>query len=215
MKRKFLTTLDFHKYLSENSSTCKRYKYKDKNSYMYEFDGYSCVLEEYKEKLAGLVLLVVLSENDIVLDDFLSELVEITDDVKYTKKYLNLFGNPQSYEFDIQKVLDKFDRIGLVKMDLNFPMGVSTSKVFKIILYRLNQFYKSDQQVKKLKKAYKLAKKVFDKEIIENLLKTIDDVDTYDLNFKAFIQETSFYETKLSQQAIYFFDKKKKLFDLI
>ncbi len=50
MKREFLVEnyKKLSKYLQKNSLTCKLYKYKDKNSYMYEFNNYSYVLEEYK-----------------------------------------------------------------------------------------------------------------------------------------------------------------------
>ena len=218
MKRIFLVnkTKDIEQYLAKNSLTCKLYKYKDKNSYMYEFSDFSCVLEEYKKPLFGLVFLVVISKKDVLFDENIIRLQEITEDKKYSKEYLNLFGNPKSYDFDIKKVFEKCDSVGLNKMDLNFEMGMSISKVFRVVLYRLSQFYFADiTEVKKLKKVYKLAKKVFDKSVIENLIESIEEPEIYALNFQAFIEEDSFFETDLSKEPIYFFKKKEKLFELV
>ena len=218
MKRIFLVNniKDIQTYLTENSLTCKLYKYKEKNSYAYEFFEYTCVLEEYKKSLDGLVLLVVISNKEISLDEKIQNLLEVTDDAKYSKEYLTLFGNPKNYEFDIEKVFERCDSIGLDKMDLNFEMGMSVSKVFRVILYRLSQFYfENPTKTKKLKKAYKLAKRVFDKSAIENLEDSLDEPEIYALNFKAFIEENNFFETELSKKPVYFFEKKEKLFALV
>jgi len=218
MKRTFLVNKrkDIEKYLRKNSLTCKLYKYKDKNSNMYEFPDFSCVLEEYKKPYGGFIFLVVISNKDVLLDKKIRNLKEITDDERYSREYLRLFGNPRNYEFDIKKVFTKCDSIGLNKIDLNFEMGMSISKVFRVILYRLSQFYFEDTtETEKLKKAYKLAKKVFDKSIIENLLESIEKPEVYALNFKAFIEEDSFFETELSKKPVYFFEKKEKIFELV
>lgn len=218
MKRIFLVhkTKDIEKYLTKNSLTCKLYKYEDKNSYMYEFQDFSCVFEEYKKPNKGLLILVVISEKELVLDQQIEKLQEITQDERYSKEYLKLFGNPKNYEFDIKKVFEKCDSAGLEKMDFNFEMGMSVSTVFRIVLYRLSQFYFEDAtKVKKLKKAYKLAKKVFDEDVIENLVDSLDEPEIYALNFKAFIEEDDFFQTNKSKQAVYFFEKKNKLFNLV
>jgi len=214
MKRIFLVTNDIHQYLTKNSLTCKLYKYADKNSYMYEFEKFSCVLEEYKKPLEGLVLLVVIGPQE--LDEPIKSLQEVSDDKRYSKEYLTLFGTPESYEFDEKKVFVKCDSVGLNKMNLHFMQGMTMSKVFRVILYRLSQFYFEDSsKTKKLKKAYKLANKVFENRIIDNLIENLDDPQLYALNFKAFIQEANFFETDFSKKPIYFFDKKEKLFDLV
>ena len=218
MKRIFLVnnTKDIQQYLTKNSLTCKLYKYADKNSYAYECKNFNCVLEEYKKPLEGLVFLVVIANNELVLDEQINNLQEITDDIQYSKEYLKLFGNPKNYEFDIQKVFDKCKSVGLNKMNLHFEMGMSTSKVFRVVLYRLSQFYfKDTTKVKKLEKAYKLAKEIFDKSTIDNLLDSLTEPEIYALNFKAFIKEDIFFETDLSKKPIYFFDKKEKLFELV
>jgi hypothetical protein len=218
MKRIFLVTKlkDIRTYLAENSLTCILYKYKDKNSYAYEFLGYSCVLEEYKKPNKGLNILVVISDKELILNEKIENLQEITDDERYSKEYLSLFGNPKNYEFDIEKVFEKCNNVGLDQMDLNFEMGMSLSKVFRVILYRLSQFYFADTtKAKKLQKAYKLARDVFDKNVIDNLIDSMEIPEIYALNFKAFIKEESFFETDLSKKPVYFFDKKEKLFNLV
>lgn len=214
MKRIFLATSDIHSYLTKNSLTCKLYKYADKNSYMYEFEKFSCVLEEYKKPLEGLVLLVVIGPQE--LDEPIKSLQEVSDDKRYSKDYLTLFGKPESYEFDENKVFAKCDSVGLDKMNLHFMQGMTMSKVFRVVLYRLSQFYFEDSsKTKKLKKAYKLAQEVFEQSIIENLIESLDEPQIYALNFKAFIQETDFFATDFSKKPIYFFDKKEKLFELV
>jgi len=218
MKRIFLVKnkKETEKNLLKNSLTCKLYKYKDKYSYMYEFSNYSCVLEEYKKPNKGLNLLFVISDTNILLDKEINNLKEVTDDIRYSKKYLTLFGDPKKYEFEIERVFKKCDSVGLEKMDLNFEMGMSVSKVFRVILYRLSQFYFEDNtKIKKLKKAYKMARSFFDREVINNLIESIEEPEIYSLNFKAFIEEDMFFETDLSKQAVYFFDKKDKLFELV
>lgn len=214
MKREFLVEnyKDISKYLQKNSLTCKLYKYADKNSYMYEFENCTYVLEDYKK----FKKLVLICEKEITLDKTIISLQEITNDERYSKEYLKLFGNPKKYEFDLEKVLKKCDSVGTNKMSLTFPLGVSTTKVFKVVLYRLNQLYNNDKtKIKKLKKAYKLAKKVFDEEVVNKLLNNIENQEVYDLNFKAFINEESFFDTEVSQKPIYFYEKKEKLFDLV
>jgi hypothetical protein len=218
MKRVFLVdkTEEINTYLTKNSLTCKLYKYTEKNSYMYEFSDFTCVYEEYKKPNKGLYILVVIFEKEIDLDEKIASLQEITDDESYSKESIKLFGNPKNYEFDVKKVFAKCDSVGLEKMDLHFEMGMSVSKVFKVVLYRLSQFYFADTtKTKKLKKAYKLAKKVFDVSVIENLVDSLDEPEIYALNFKAFIEEESFFETDVSKQAVYFFEKKEKLFKLV
>jgi len=216
MKRIFLVTNDIHQYLTKNSLTCKLYKYADKNSYMYEYKEFTCVLEEYKNPLEGLVLIVVIVPQELELDEPIKSLQEVSDDKRYSKEYLTLFGTPESYEFDEKKVFVKCDSVGLNKMNLHFMQGMTMSKVFRVILYRLSQFYFEDfSKTKKLKKAYKLANEVFEHKIIDTLRENLEDSEIYALNFKAFIQETDFFETDFSKKPIYFFDKKEKLFDLV
>ena len=214
MKREFLVenTKALNKYLQKNSLSRKVYKYKGKNSYIYEFIGFSYIFEEYK----SLKKIILISNKDIKLHKSIKPLKEVTGDIRYSTKYLTLFGNPKKYEFDIKKVFKKCDSVGLNKMDLKFEMGMSLSKVFRVILYRLSQFYFANPtETKKLKKAYKLAKKVFDKSVVENLEDSLSLPEIYDLNFKAFIQEENFFETNLSGQAVYFFEEKEKLFELV
>lgn len=238
MKREFLVEnhKDLNKYLQKNSLTCKLYRYKNKNSYMYEFKDYTYVLEKYK-KFKKLVLII---EEEVLLDETILRLEEITDDKRYSKEYLTLFGNPKSYEFDEKQVFEKCDGAGLSRLDLHFKMGMNSSSVFRVILYRLNQIFTLEyaKYLKKtteyenlenchikLLKALKLSKNFFDNEIIKRIKNDFEDLymllnhqDTFEryvLNFQMFIHEKSFYNSDNADKPIYFFDKKEKLFKLI
>jgi len=237
MKREFLVeNKKVEAYLQKNSLTCKLYRYKDKNSYMYEFTDFSYVLEEYKK----FKKLVLISKEDIVLDEAIASLEEITDNKRYSKEYLKLFGDPKNYEFDEKKIFEKCDSSGLTRLDLHFKDGMSRAKVFRVVLYRLNQIFTLEyaQYIQKeieyevlekshqrLLKALKYSKKIFDQQIIKQIRTDFEDLymllnhqDTFEryvLNFQMFIYEESFYSTQESDKPIYFFKKQKQLFELI
>jgi len=234
MKREFLVeNQDVQDYLQKNSLTCKLYKYKDKNSYMYEFSNCSYVLEEYK----NFKKLVLVSKDDVSLDEVIKNLHEITEDKRYSKEYLKRFGNPKSYDFDEKRVFQKCDDAGLSRLDLHFKDGMSSAKVFRVILYRLNQVFtleyamkkeieyeKLEKTHKKLLKALKLSKSIFEKEIVEKIIDDFEDLymllnhqetfERYVINFQMFIHEKSFYNTKEADNPIGFFEKKDKIFKL-
>jgi len=233
-KREFLVEgRDVQDYLQKNSFACKLYKYKDKNSYMYEFPNFSYVLEEYK----SFKKLIYISKDNMVLDETVENLQEITNDKRYTKEYIKLFGEPKSYKFDEEKVFNKCDSAGLSRLDLHFKDGMSSAKVFRVILYRLNQVFtlqyamkkdieyeKLEKTHKKLLKALKLSKTVFDKEILDKIIDDFEDLymlmnhqDTYErfvLNFQMFIYEKNFYNSTNANSPIGFYDKKVKLLKL-
>jgi len=237
MKREFLVIdNNVQNYLQKNSLTCKLYKYKDKNSYKYEFKDFSYVLEEYK----SFKKLVLVSENEVILDEVIANLEEITDNKRYSKEYLDLFGNPKNYEFDENKIFEKCDSAGLARLDLHFKDGMSSAKVFRVVLYRLNQIFTLEYEKymkkeieydvlemthKRVLKALKLSKKVFVQEITEQIKADFEDLymllnhqDTFEryvLNFQMFIYEKSFYNIEESDRPIGFFEKKEKLLKLI
>jgi hypothetical protein len=235
MKREFLVEnqSDLKIYLQKNSLSCKLYRYKDKNSYVYKFEDYVFVLEEYKD----FNKLVLISEEDIGLESPIKTLEEITNDKRYSKEYIEIFGSPKSYEFDEKKVFEKCDDAGLSKLALHFKMGMSSDKVFRVILYRLNQVFtlqyarkkdleyaKLENTHKRLLKVLKLSKDVFDKEIISRIIDDFEDLymllnhqNTYErfvLNFQMFIYEKSFYNLADGDSPIGFYKKKDKLFKL-
>jgi len=235
MKREFLVEnqSNLNIYLQKNSLSCKLYRYKDKNSYVYKFEDYVLVLEEYKD----FCKLVLISKEDISLEDPIKSLKEITEDKRYSKEYIEIFGSPKSYEFDENKVFEKCDNTGLLKLALHFKMGMSSAKVFRVILYRLNQVFtlqyamkkdldyaKLESTHKKLLKVLKLSKNVFDKEIISKIIDDFEDLymllnhqDTYErfvLNFQMFIHEKSFYNLADADDPIGLYEKKDKLLKL-
>ena len=237
IKKEFLLTgKEAHVYLQNKSLSCTLYKYQDKNSYMYKFENFSYILEEYK----SFKKLVFLSSKEVSLNPAISKLREITDDKKYSKNFLKLFGEPKSYEFDEKDIFDRCDTIGLSRLDLHFKDGMSSAQVFRVILYRLNQVFilEYDRYMKKeieykllervhmkLLKALKYSKIFFDRKIRKQIKDDIDDLymllnhkktfQRYVLNFQVFIYEKSFYNSLKANKPIYFFEKKEKLFELL
>jgi hypothetical protein len=235
MKREFLVEdQGIQDYLQKNSLTCKLYKYKDKNSYMYEFSNCSYVLEEYK----SFKKLVLIAKEDVALEAPIANLQEVTNDKRYSKEYIELFGNPKSYDFDEKKVFQKCEYAGLSRLDLHFKDGMSSDKVFRVVLYRLNQIFtlqyamkkeieyeELQKSHKKLLKALKLSKKVFDKEILDKIIIDFEDLymllnhqntfERYVLNFQMFIHEKSFYNSNEAENPIGFFEKKDRLMKLL
>lgn len=155
------------------------------------------------------------------------------------REYLELFGDPKSYEFDEKKIFDKCDKAGVSRVDLHFKMGMSSSKVFRVILYRLSQLFTLNYALylkkeieyealekshKKLHEALNLSKKVFNKKTLkriiddfENLYILLNHQDAFDksiLNLQVFLYEESFYNSSKGDEPIHFFDKKKRLFKL-
>ncbi len=238
MKREFLVDdiKAINSYLRENSLASKLYRYRDKNSYMYEFDGYCYVLEVYD----GFEKLILVSERDTALARCVEQLEEITDDQRYTKEYLELFGNPKKYEFDENKLFKKCDSSAVSGLDLRFKDGMSSAKVFRVILYRLNQIFtlkyggyikkeieyeELEQSYKRFLKALKYSKEFFNHKIIKQIKNDFEELDVllsdkesferFELDFQMFAHEESFYNTQNSNKAIGFFRSKKKLFGLL
>jgi len=233
-KRKYLVKEceSIKEYLEKDSYSFKLYNYTDKNSSVYEFEDFIYVLEEYKKPLLGLYVLVLVSNQEIELFE---QLEEITDDKRYKKEYLKRFGNPSSYDFNPKDVFRKCDSVGLIRLDLHFSSGMSSLKVFRVLLYRLNQLFSLQYENfvnknsgfdvlqdshKRLKTMLGFSKGIFDKKIIKILLKDFDDLymlinhksmmDRYKLNFELFIQEDSqFYWNKDKEMPIYSFIYKK------
>lgn len=235
--RKFLVSLrePIKKYLQSASRSVKVFEYAAKSSFVYDLKDRIYVLEEYKKPLLGLNILVLISKKDVMLDEKIQKLQEISSDIRYSKEQLKRFGNPSDYDFEVSEVLKKCDSVALAPLDLHFLAGMNTINVFRVLLYRLNQlftlryeefeqdnskFYFLQDAHIRLKNILKLSKGVFDKKIINLLKKDVDNLyllvnhhdkmERYLLNFTLFIHEdSSFYELKKADIAICFFIKKK------
>lgn len=203
-----------------------------KDASVYSFAKEVYVLEEYKKNLRGLAILVFLSanENPKLLQAF-EHLVDITEDKRYDKEYLKLFGNPKKYDFDLQEVYKKCDDIGLERLDLHFKQGMSSGKVFKVLLYRLSQsfhlevqaYFKDDTRYERVREAlaklvfaFEISQELFHKKSIKRFLKNLqslylllnhkDKMDRYLFDFEAFIHDSSgFYESKKANEPIFFY----------
>jgi len=228
-KRKFLVKdcEVVKKYLRANSQSFKLYKYTDKNSLVYGFKDFTYILEKYKK----IDILILISDKNI--EPFM-KLDEVTKDKRYSKEYLKWFGNPTSYEFEPKEVFKKCDSIGLRRLDLHFMAGMDSIKVFRVLLYRLNQIFSLNyasfvnddlsydilqDSHKRLKAIYKLSKNLFYNKITKLLLEDMSDlyillsnedkINRYLFNFELFIREdSSFYNKNKKNTPIYLFIKK-------
>jgi hypothetical protein len=237
IKREFLANNKIKNYLQKNSLYSKLYKYKDKNSYMYKLDNFDVILEEYKKPLDWLKKVIVLSKEEIT-DKNLLLLKEITKDKRYKKEFLNLFGNPKNYEFDIKLVFERLHSIGGNKISLNLNEAMWSDLVFRVVLYRLYQLFllsyknyfiqkikykKIQKHHKTLLKCLKLSKKIFEKNIVEKLIKDgedfsklLDDKNAFErftINLQTFIYEGDFFVAK--KIPLYYLPQKKKLLKLL
>lgn len=233
VKRLFLVT-DVEKLAStlETSATSADfYSYKKKDSHLYVIDDVSYVLEIYKKALQGLAILVVIADNQFSIFQEIDELQEITKNEKYSKEYLEVFGNPAKYDFSLHDVFKKCDSIGLNRMDLHFRKGMSSVKVFQVLLYRLNQIFilhfqgynkaqidfdTLESSLESLRRVFNLSKGIFHKKIYKKIVSYLDSLylllneqdrmDHYKVNFESFIyDEANFYAAKKADTYIYLF----------
>jgi hypothetical protein len=232
MKKKFLVEdlESVEKLLNTKFGKYDFYPAKKKDSYVYTLDDeISYVLEIYNKNLKGLNLLFVLSKEETDICEELKYLEEVSDDKRYSKKYLKEFGNPKEFDFSLEEVFKKCDSVGLARMDLNFQQGMRDVKVLKVLLYRLNQLLKLHlKETKDREKIenllndivalYTLAKGVFDKKILKDMTNFLlnkeyfiqekEIRERYFLNFEAFIYDMNgFYEEEKSQDVVYYFVK--------
>lgn len=232
MKKKFLVEdlETVEKFLNSRFEKYDFYPAKKKDSYVYTLDNEtSYVLEIYNKNLKGLNLLFLLSKEEIDIFDEFRNLIDISEDKRYSKKYLKEFGNPKEFDFSLQEVFSKCDSIGIARMELNFKKAMNDVKVLKVLLYRLNQLLKLHLEQTKDKSIleellgdiiaiFTLAKGVFEKRLLKKMLNSLinkeyflqekEVQDRYFLNFDAFIyDENGFYEEKKSQEVIYYFVK--------
>ncbi|MBL0703005.1 MAG: hypothetical protein JJV95_03355 [Sulfurospirillum sp.] len=237
MKREFLIEeqKDLYIYLQTKSLASKLYKYENRDSYVYEFEKYTYVLERYEE----FNKLVLIGKKNMVLNDIIGNLKEITNDIRYTKEYLALFGNPKNYEFDEKEIFKKCDNDELEELNLFLKNGMNSAKVFRVILYKLNKNFtlKYEQYTKleikyivlekihkKIMEVLKYSKNIFDQQIIDKITEDFENLhllldnreifEKYTLNFQIFIHEESFYNKDDANKPIYFFKNRANLFRL-
>jgi hypothetical protein len=65
-------------------------------------------------------------------------LADVTQDKRYKKRYLELFGFPHTYDFDVSTVFERLDMLEKKggALALSFHGGMSTQKVLKVLLYQ-------------------------------------------------------------------------------
>lgn len=112
-------------------------------------------------------------------------LVDVSCDKRYKKRYLELFGFPQEYDFDVNTVFERLDRLerSAGTLTLSFHGGMSTQKVFKVLIYQAlialqyattDLLAKEASALKRMQKSFEkitellaLCAYVFDKETME------------------------------------------------
>jgi hypothetical protein len=219
MKKKYLVDdVDVvKKVLDENFGVPDFYPHKRKDTYVYKTEDAIYALEIYAKNLQGLFLLFLISDKEVTPIDELAFLKEVSDDVRYEKKYLKDFGNPLNYEFDVAEVFQKCDSVGLKRLDLHFTKGMSSISVFRVLLYRLNQLLRlkseyDESLARDIANLYEISIKIFNKKAVKTLLKNLKNMqrkEEYFLDFDAFIRdETGFYRGKKADEVIYYFVRK-------
>jgi len=65
-------------------------------------------------------------------------LADVTHDKRYKKRYIELFGFPEQYDFDVFTVFERLDMLERKggTLSLSFHGGMSTQKVLKVLLYQ-------------------------------------------------------------------------------
>jgi len=61
---------------------------------------------------------------------------DVSEDKRYKRRSLGLFGLPQRYDFELDEVFERLDRLGERTLELSFYGGMSTQKVLKVLLYQ-------------------------------------------------------------------------------
>lgn len=76
-------------------------------------------------------------EESLACETTLSKYIEkdVSDDKRYKKRCLEFFGLPEHYEFELDEVFLRLDKLGAHAFEFSFHAGSSTQKVLKVLLY--------------------------------------------------------------------------------
>ena len=87
--------------------------------------------------LGVLVLCLDNYEESCACEAALREFIvkDVSEDKRYKKRYLELFGLPEQYDFELDDVFTRLDLLGSHAFDFSFHAGASTQKVLKVLLY--------------------------------------------------------------------------------
>lgn len=76
-------------------------------------------------------------------------LEDVSEDKRYKRRYLEFFGLPEGYDFELDATLSRLETLGTKPLEFSFHAGMSTQKVFKVLLYKNVielEAYKSDKK---------------------------------------------------------------------
>ncbi len=84
-----------------------------------------------------IVFLFETLEESIACETALSKYIEkdVSGDKRYKKRYLEFFGLPEHYDFELDEVFLRLDKLGAHAFGFSFHAGSSTQKVLKVLLY--------------------------------------------------------------------------------
>lgn len=64
-------------------------------------------------------------------------IADVSEDKRYKRRYLELFGLPEGYDFDLDAVFNRLESVGAKRLEFSFHGGMSTQKVLKVMLYQM------------------------------------------------------------------------------
>lgn len=119
---------------------------------------------------------------------------DVSTQKRYKKRYVEQFGLPETYDFDLDAVFGRLESLGETSFHFAFHPGMSTQNVLKVLLYRalirfehamnglVKKTHTNEDVIKRIKKmvnVLQLWKGVFDPLVIEctlERLKTLREI---------------------------------------
>lgn len=110
---------------------------------------------------------------------------DVSTQKRYKKRYLEQFGLPEAYDFDLDAVFGRLESLGETSFHFAFHQGMSTQNVLKVLLYRAlirfelamegfgKETHTQESIIKRMKSmmdVLKLWQSVFDPFVIERTL---------------------------------------------
>ena len=154
----------------------------------------SRIYQFYYDKNADLGVLSLRFDDEdawqeVQNDAALNILQNVSEDKRYKNRYLKRFGFPDTYDFEIDEVYTKCDKLIDQPLELSLMSGMSTQKVLRVLLYdENNRLQRAVEQLlndegSALKRVYrhaknmayllKIAPRIFDATLLRTLYRTL------------------------------------------
>lgn len=100
----------------------------------------SNIYQFYCDQISNLGVLSLRFDDEDAWQDVLSDtnleiLANVTEDKRYKNRYLKRFGFPDMYDFELEEVYPKCDKLVGKPLELSLMGGMSAQKVFKVLFY--------------------------------------------------------------------------------